>query len=114
MKNIIVESYRRMSEVYSPVDTQPTQAEPQSDVVDTITLDVPLMIRMVEMGREELQDDEQLHRVIENLVAASHAKQGEPLTMDDYDAIVQGEEEGFKQEPEDSAEQGSEEVYQNY
>ena len=55
------------------------------DSVDTVTLDVPLMIRMLEYAREDAKDDMDLHDVAERMIAMS--KDG-PLSMDDYDSIV--------------------------
>ena len=55
------------------------------DKVDTITLDVPLMIRIMEYAREDATDDMDLHDVAERMIAMS--KDG-PLSMDNYDSIV--------------------------
>lgn len=118
-KNIIVESYNKMNEMFSPYEQEnvappaeqsPVSSEPRDtgDVVDTVTMDVPLLTRMIEMGREEIEGDEQLHRIIQNLVQAS--KSQDTLTMDDYDSIVQDEQTQFKQEPEAEAP----EQYSNY
>lgn len=57
-----------------------------ADPVDTITLDTQLMTRLLELSRESLQTDEQLHDVMTALIAQS--KQAEVLSMKDYDAIV--------------------------
>jgi hypothetical protein len=56
------------------------------DRVDTVTIDVPLLIRLMELAREELKTDEQLHDVVTNIIAIS--KEIEPLGMKDYDRIV--------------------------
>ena len=53
---------------------------------DTITLDVPLFIRLLEYAREDAQSDMDLHRVTEN--AISLALSGKILTMRDYEMIV--------------------------
>ena len=55
------------------------------DKVDTVTLDVPLMIRMMEYAREDAKDDMDLHDAVERMIAMS--KDG-PLNMDSYDSIV--------------------------
>jgi hypothetical protein len=55
------------------------------DEVDTVTMDVPLLLRVLEFAREEVEDDMVLHDVVERLIAMS--KDG-PLSMDDYDSIV--------------------------
>jgi hypothetical protein len=53
---------------------------------DTITVDVPLFIRLLEYAREDAQTDMDLHNVSEN--AISLALSGKTLTMDDYSMIV--------------------------
>lgn len=53
---------------------------------DAITMDVPLLIRLLEYAREDAQTDMDLHSVAENLINLS--KTGETLSMDDYDSIV--------------------------
>ena len=53
---------------------------------DTITVDVPLFIRLLEYAREDAQTDMDLHDLAENIIQLS--EDGEVLTMDDYNAIV--------------------------
>jgi hypothetical protein len=53
---------------------------------DTITMNVPLFIRMLELAREDIKSDEQLHRLVENIIDLKDNL----LTMDDYDEIVMG------------------------
>jgi hypothetical protein len=55
------------------------------DKVDTVTMDVPLLLRMMEYAREDAHEDMDLHDVAERMIAMS--KDG-PLSMDDYDSIV--------------------------
>ena len=62
------------------------EAEEETDAVDTITMDVPLFIRMLEYAREDASADVDLHDVAENAVALN--KQQEVLSMDDYDALL--------------------------
>lgn len=57
---------------------------------DTITVDVPLFIRLLEYAREDAQTDMDLHNVSEN--AISLALSGKTLTMIDYDSIVGSQE----------------------
>ena len=59
--------------------------EAEGDTIDTVSLDVPLLLRVLEFARESVQDDMGLHDVAERMIAMS--KEG-PLTMDDYDNIV--------------------------
>ena len=60
-------------------------AEP-TNPPDAVTLDIPLMIRLLEYAREDAQTDMDLHNVAEMLIQLSET--GETLTMDNYDAIV--------------------------
>ena len=53
--------------------------------MDIIKLDVPLFIRLLELAREEVKQDADLHDVAEAVIKLS--QQG-VATMDDYDSIV--------------------------
>jgi hypothetical protein len=53
---------------------------------DTITVDVPLFIRLLEYAREDAQTDMDLHDVAENIIPL--AASGKTLTMTDYDSII--------------------------
>lgn len=62
----------------------------ETDQADTVTLDIPLMIRLLEYAKEDAQDDMALHRVAEQLINLS--KDTEVLSMEQYDAIVSEQE----------------------
>jgi hypothetical protein len=62
------------------------EAEKETDVIDTITMDVPLFIRMLEYAKEDASADVDLHDVAENAVSLN--KDQEVLSMDDYDALL--------------------------
>jgi hypothetical protein len=53
---------------------------------DTTTLDIPLLIRLLEYSKEDAQTDMDLHKVAENIIELS--KVGKTLTMSDYNSIV--------------------------
>ena len=53
---------------------------------DTITVDVPLFIRLLEYAREDAKTDMDLHDLADNIIDLS--EEGEVLTMDNYNAIV--------------------------
>jgi hypothetical protein len=63
----------------------------QEDAVDTITMDVPLFLRMLEYSREDAAEDMDLHDVTEK--AISLGKERGILQMEDYDEIIGGAEE---------------------
>lgn len=55
------------------------------DAKDTVTMDIPLLIRVLEYAREDAKTDMDLHKVVENLIAM----RGEgALSMDMYNKIV--------------------------
>ena len=56
-----------------------------SNPKDTITMDIPLLIRFAELMREDIKTDVELHQVIENTL---NLKDKSVLTMDDYNSIV--------------------------
>jgi cbb3-type cytochrome oxidase cytochrome c subunit len=63
--------------------------------MDVIKLDVPLFIRLMELAREDVKQDADLHDVAE---AVTKLSQQGVATMADYDAIV-----AFMQKQGDSA-----------
>ena len=58
----------------------------EEDKVDTITMDIPLFLRMLEYSREDASQDMDLHDVTEK--AISLGKERGILQMDDYDEII--------------------------
>jgi hypothetical protein len=58
---------------------------------DTIKVDVPLFIRLLEYAREDAKTDMDLHDVAENIIRLSET--GKTLSMNDYDSIVGSTEE---------------------
>lgn len=57
----------------------------EADAKDTVTMDIPLLIRVLEYAREDAKTDMDLHKVVENLIAMRG--QG-TLSMDMYNKIV--------------------------
>jgi len=64
----------------------PVNEAKEEDAVDTITMDVPLFIRMLEYSREDAQEDMDLHDVTEKAITLG--KERGILQMDDYNEIV--------------------------
>jgi hypothetical protein len=52
---------------------------------DTITMDIPLLIRYSELMREDIKSDVALHEIVENLL---EIKDKGVLTMDDYESVI--------------------------
>ena len=57
----------------------------EADAKDVVTMDIPLLIRVLEFIREDVKTDMDLHRVVENLI---DLRTEGVLTMEDYDEIV--------------------------
>ena len=53
---------------------------------DTVTVDVPLLIRIMEYAKEDAKSDLDLHNAAEKLIELS--REGRTLTMDDYDTMI--------------------------
>jgi len=64
----------------------PINEAKEEDKVDTITMDIPLFLRMLEYSREDASQDMDLHDVTEK--AISLGKERGILQMDDYDEII--------------------------
>ena len=57
-----------------------------NNVIDTISMDVPLFIRLLEYAREDAKTDMDLHNVTEKAISLS--VDGGTLTMSDYNNII--------------------------
>jgi len=63
---------------------------------DSLECDVPFLIKLLEWAHEEAQSDEEIHTVVENMLALDKS----PITMDDYESII----------PESQDEMGGDEI----
>ena len=64
-------------------------------MIDVIKIDVPTFLRLLELAREDVKQDPDLHDITQKVVAISQER---VVTMDDYNEIVsfmkrQGDEE---------------------
>jgi len=73
----------------------------KEDKIDTITMDVPLFIRMLEFAKEDAKTDMDLHKATE--IALKISKKEGKLSMDNYYKIVSecGQEEGKEDDKKD-------------
>ena len=72
--------------LFKALETQSTRLVKESrDPQDTITVDVPLFIRLLELAREDLKSDVELHNVVERTLKLKNTG---TLTMDDYTTIA--------------------------
>ena len=69
----------------------PVNEAKKEDAVDTITMDIPLFLRMLEYSREDASQDMDLHDVTEK--ANTLGKEKGILSMEDYNEIVGAAEE---------------------
>lgn len=53
--------------------------------MDIIKVDVPLFLRLLELAREDVKDDADLHDVTQKVIELSQER---PATMADYEEIV--------------------------
>ena len=74
-----------MAEGAIPEDMFRTKAEVENPV-DSVKLDIPLLIRIMEYAREDAKTDLDLHDIAERLI--SIGRSGNTLSMRDYDRIV--------------------------
>jgi len=93
MKNQILESYNKMQEVYSPFEKAEVPPAPETDPMDLVTMDIPLLIRLFELMHETVEDDVEIHKIATRILGVS--KQSlEPLTMEHYNDILNSEIDG--------------------
>jgi hypothetical protein len=85
-------SYEDM--LLSRLEHQANKISESQNPIDSVTLDIPLLIRLLEYAREDAKDDMDLHSVTERMILLS--KSSETLSMSDYSHIVG---EAIKQEP---------------
>ena len=80
------EQKQRIREMIKQALSMPSTPK-EENPIDTVTVDIPLMIRLLEYAREDAQTDMDLHKVAENLIQLS--KEGKTLDMSDYNSIVE-------------------------
>jgi len=83
------ESIIQMAKQGARVDNKRRYKNEEADPVDTVTLDIPLLLRIMEYSKEDAQDDMALHDVTQRLIELS--KKVDVINMDHYDAIVSGD-----------------------
>jgi len=89
----IIKAYDYLQAAYGYLDGEEKTAaidsmmnEEEEDVVDTVTLDIPLFIRLLEYAKEDAQTDMDLHDAAEKAIALNKSK--EILSMEDYNTII--------------------------
>jgi hypothetical protein len=82
------ENIIQMAKKGARVDNNRRYKNEETDPVDTVTLDIPLLLRIMEYSKEDAQDDMALHDVTQRLIELS--KKVDVIDMSHYDAIVSG------------------------
>ena len=67
----------------------------ETNPIDVVAMDVPLLIRMMEFAREDAKGDLDLHNIAEKAIALS--SEGRTLTMSDYETIFGGMNENIEE-----------------
>jgi len=95
--------YKKGDELYSKINKatlhqgtrtsrQQSTKEEINNPTDTVTVDVPLLIRIMEYAKEDAKTDLDLHNAAERLIELS--QEGRTLTMDDYATMIGDVKEG--------------------
>lgn len=84
--DIFRESDQELSTDPKPAMSAEPKPVSQSNPVDKVTMDVPLLLRIMEYSKEDAKTDMDLHHVVEKLVSLS--SEGQVLNMDHYDKLI--------------------------
>jgi hypothetical protein len=57
----------------------------EADEIDTVTMDIPLFMRLLEYAKEDAKTDMDLHHLVEKAIELS---KGGSLSMDDYEDLI--------------------------
>ena len=71
--------------IHSAIVNPPKMVKEAQDPVDTVTMDVPLLTRILELAREDVKTDADLHFVLTRIL---DLKNKGVLTMQDYEQIT--------------------------
>lgn len=78
--------WQRLSGLLRAQMKKKEKTEVKEDKTDTVTMDVPLLTRVLEMAREDIKSDEELHVVVTKLIEMS--KNG-TLSMENYKKLTE-------------------------
>ena len=83
----------------SPIDYVGTVSEDANGSIDTLTMDIPLFLRLLEYAKEDAKTDLDLHYVTENALKCMQGK--DKLSMDCYENIIPSEEQQSEEQNEE-------------
>lgn len=92
-KTVVKMPFNKLKEILKDKNFKETIYE-NIDNEDTVTTNIPLLLRILEYAREDAKTDMDLHHVVERLVKRNAEKQ--VLSMEDYDFIVGNDKEEVK------------------
>lgn len=73
------------SSMVNPATLNKLEENPNKLTADHVTFDVPLLIRLFELVREDVRTDADLHVIVEKIISLQNKG---VLTMDDYQEIA--------------------------
>jgi hypothetical protein len=86
VKPVIKEHASYEAALLARLEHQANKLHESEDAVDAVTMDIPLLIRLLEYAKEDAKTDMDLHSVAERLTQLS--KSATTLSMNDYNHIV--------------------------
>ena len=80
-------AYSKLGQKIKPADLEKIQYKKGGSIdhTDNVKIDIPLMIRLLELAREDVKDDAELHKITERMI---EIREKGVLTMEDYDYIA--------------------------
>jgi hypothetical protein len=81
--------------IQAKLESEVKKLEAPKDATDSVSFDIPTLIRVFELVREGIKNDVELHNLVERLVAM---RTKGVLTMDDYAEIAGGNPQGTSRE----------------
>ena len=77
--------------LFKMLENQANRLQSTNDPADHVSLDIPLLIRLFELVREDVKTDVDLHFIVEKIIAL---KDKGVLSMEDYTEIASGNSSG--------------------
>jgi len=85
LSNDTLISYAKSNEFLKWNSDRKLATESVNDIRDTVTVNIPLLIRLLELAREDVKTDVELHRIVERMI---NLRRTVPLTMKHYRQIA--------------------------
>jgi len=88
IKNVLSTKPQSVEEVIDSTEYLKNRkaVEDEKNPIDLVTMDIPLLIRMLEFAKEDAKTDMDLHAAVENMLEISNNERA--LNMSDYNSIV--------------------------